>query len=82
MGYVAPGPLVGHLRFCHPVRGVGGPQAARVMYLCPYIGVRPFRSVGVKRPVVHGVEPPHVREPKSQEGPSKEKVGTKGQKRC
>ena len=41
-------------------------------YSWKYVGVRPFRYGRVRRIVVSWVEPPHVRELKSQANPSKE----------
>ena len=49
-------------------------------YSWKYVGVRPFRYSRVRRTVVSRVEPPHVRELKSQANPSK-KGGKKKAKR-
>ena len=49
-------------------------------YSWKYAGVRPFRYGRVRRIVVSRVEPPHVRELKSQANPSK-KGGKKKAKR-
>ena len=49
-------------------------------YSWNYVGVGPFRYGRVRRTVVSRVEPPHVRELKSQANPSK-KGGTKKAKR-
>ena len=51
-------------------------------YSWKYVGVRPFRYGRVRRTVVSWVEPPHVRELKSQANPSKKKWQKKGQKSC
>ena len=49
-------------------------------YSWKYVGVRPVRYGRVRRPAVSRVEPPHVRELKSQANPSK-KGGKKKAKR-
>ena len=66
---VRPHPVVKEPGFTVPLR-----------YSWKYVGVRSFRYGRVRRTVISRVEPPHVRELKSQTNPSK-KVGKKKVKR-